>query len=250
MMCGIFGVVANTSDRLSSSFLNKIFRNLAISSSSRGKDSSGLCLYRQELNEVDIIKSPEPIQELLKKKQINEALVDAFLPNLSTRYAFGHARLVTNGTQLNHENNQPVLKKEVIGIHNGIIVNVEDLWARNSSLKREFEIDTEILLSLIEKKIEKEKMSIPKAVSESSDSVFGTVSAAILLEKYNRMVLFSNNGSLYKLSSESGHIFFASEESFLNRLGDKLNLREKIGNYSISQIIPQVIPQIARLVTQ
>ena len=48
------------------------------------------------------------------------------------RYIFGHSRLVTNGTQLNSDNNQPVVKDNIIGIHNGIIVNSDSLWMSNS----------------------------------------------------------------------------------------------------------------------
>jgi len=62
---------------------------------------------------------------------------------------FGHARLVTNGTQLEDENNQPVVKDGAVGIHNGIIVNGEELWAKNTGLERKYEIDTEVMLSLV-----------------------------------------------------------------------------------------------------
>ena len=61
----------------------------------------------------------------------------------------GHSRLVTNGSQINNHNNQPVIKDNLIGIHNGIIVNNNNLWKENKDLVREFQIDTEILLSMV-----------------------------------------------------------------------------------------------------
>ena len=42
----------------------------------------------------------------------------------------GHSRLVTNGAQENNQNNQPVVAGDMVGIHNGIIVNDEELWQR------------------------------------------------------------------------------------------------------------------------
>ena len=43
---------------------------------------------------------------------------------------FGHARLVTNGSQLHEVNNQPVMKDGILIIHNGIIVNADELWEK------------------------------------------------------------------------------------------------------------------------
>ena len=35
----------------------------------------------------------------------------------------GQTRLVTNGTKFIFENNQPIIAKNILGVHNGIIVN-------------------------------------------------------------------------------------------------------------------------------
>ena len=71
---------------------------------------------------------------------------------------------MTNGSQLNNINNQPVVKDGIISVHNGIISNSEDLWKDNSHLKRETDIDTEILLSLIKDNI-KSDYSVKKSFS-------------------------------------------------------------------------------------
>ena len=54
--------------------------------------------------------------------------------NRNLKLAFGHARLVTNGSQLNDSNNQPVVKDDIICIHNGIVVNADDLWKKTMIL--------------------------------------------------------------------------------------------------------------------
>ena len=48
----------------------------------------------------------------------------------------GHARLVTNGTHLKPENNQPVEKKDYSLIHNGIITNVDNLYNEHGYQKK------------------------------------------------------------------------------------------------------------------
>ena len=61
----------------------------------------------------------------------------------------GHSRLVTNGLQSQSYNNQPVIINDLIGIHNGIITNEEKIWSNHYELKREYEVDTEIILKLL-----------------------------------------------------------------------------------------------------
>ena len=148
-MCGIFGIIANKETQLKKEFFTKSINYLANASMSRGKDSSGLCLFNQSTNEVEVYKGPIPINRLMQNKDVIEAINNNFKHANKSFYGFGHARLVTNGTQLKSINNQPVIKDETIGIHNGIIVNVDDLWSEISSIKREYEIDTEVLLALI-----------------------------------------------------------------------------------------------------
>ena len=41
------------------------------------------------------------------------------------------------------------MKDGLIGIHNGIITNVDELWEVNKDLKRQYDIDTEIMLSML-----------------------------------------------------------------------------------------------------
>ena len=58
----------------------------------------------------------------------------------------GHSRLITNGLS----DNQPINRNGIIVIHNGIVVNDEEIWAENK-LKRYQKIDTEIIAALAEK---------------------------------------------------------------------------------------------------
>ena len=66
----------------------------------------------------------------------------------------GHTRLVTNGAAERYENNQPVFANGVTMIHNGIVVNVGDLWAAHGELTRTAEVDTEVMAALAGKQIE------------------------------------------------------------------------------------------------
>jgi len=153
-MCGIFGLIAKE-DNYNKKTLIKTFEDVAKLSQVRGKDSSGLA-YRFESNKtIEVLRGPVSIDELLLTndyKKLKQKIVEEIKTNSNKVFtALGHARLVTNGTQLKDFNNQPVIKDGVIGVHNGIIVNEAVLWNKHSSLKREYEIDTEILFSIIRK---------------------------------------------------------------------------------------------------
>ena len=47
--------------------------------------------------------------------------------------------------------------------HNGIVVNVDELWEMNRSLEREYEIDTEVLFALVQNSISTDGFSLESA---------------------------------------------------------------------------------------
>ncbi len=232
-MCGIFGIIAGANSDYKSCFLNKATRTLALLSESRGKDSSGLCLFNPIGQQLDVFKGPMPVSTLFKNKELQKQLLNSFDSNKTIRYAFGHARLVTNGSQLNDDNNQPVVKDGIVAIHNGIIVNVDDLWAKYPNLKREYEIDTEVFLSIL--RFQLQSGNLETAISKTFNDTFGTVSIALAFNDLNRFVLASNNGSLYVLHNNKDILFFASEKYMLSRFVKKVDL-SAIGDFTIEQV--------------
>lgn len=235
-MCGIFGIITSHKSKYSEVFLKKSLTKLAHLSQTRGKDSSGLCAFNHKIKEIEVIKGPMPIKRLFKQDVINRIISSAFNNGGFAKYAFGHARLVTNGTQLNDNNNQPVVKDGVVGVHNGIVVNVDELWEKHTQLKRENEIDTEVILALVRMELDKGE-STQNAVSKSIDKVFGTVSTALVFDDLQQFALATNNGSLYTIHNNKDILFFASERFMLSEFIKKVNL-SSIGDYSIKQILP------------
>ena len=143
-MCGIFGLILKPQTHISTKKIEAVIRKISILSELRGKDSSGIAFRNQADQAIHVIKGDIPIRDLLKSNEYKTQLNSALLANEQDQgfAAFGHARLVTNGSQLHEVNNQPVLKDDIILIHNGIIVNVNELWEQNKLLNREFSIDT------------------------------------------------------------------------------------------------------------
>ena len=191
-MCGIFGIVSqqNVSE--------KNLKHLAKLAQQRGKDSSGLVKYNDEC--YSVYRSDFSILNLIKKVKISNSSL-----------LLGHSRLITNG----HSDNQPVTKGEVILLHNGIIVNDEEIWNSLES-KKEQQIDSEaiagIALDLLKsnKKIE----LIPQLIFEKCK---GVASCAMAFPEIGKLLLFSNNGSLY-IGKKKNDFYFSSEKFPLKSL--------------------------------
>jgi glutamine---fructose-6-phosphate transaminase (isomerizing) len=218
-MCGIFGLIVKPGTNLPGENVVGTLIRIAQFSESRGKDSSGLAIRLSYDRSIEVIKGDVPIRQLLKSNTFSKVIhksIDEYLHGEGFS-AFGHARLVTNGSQLHEVNNQPVLKDGIILIHNGIIVNVDELWEQHPDLKREFLIDTEIIPALINKEL-KQQNDLALALNNTFNKLTGTFSLAVMLEDLNQFILATNNGSLYYLSDNQTFIIFASEGYFLEKL--------------------------------
>lgn len=192
-MCGIFGAI-------SQSKLDKIKINkLAKSSQRRGKDSSGLFFFSGE--EYSLWRATKKTSSLIKDIKDNDL-----------KFLMGHSRLITNGL----EDNQPVFQNNICVIHNGIIVNEEEIW-ENSKQQRKQKIDTE-LIAAITKDCLDSGLSLEEIPKNILKKCYGVVACAIALPELGKLMLFSNNGSLF-FGEIADTKYFASEKYFLQDIG-------------------------------
>ena len=220
-MCGIFGVIAKE-ENYSRDDLVAILEEVAKLSQVRGKDSSGLAFRFESTSQINVLKGPVSIDELLKTKEY-KAFKTSILNEVKPVHinkifaALGHARLVTNGSQLEDVNNQPVIKDGIVGIHNGIIVNEAELWNKHKDLKREYEIDTEILFALIRKYLSNNHSTI-QSINHTNKEIYGTVSTGFFINDKEEFVVYTNNGSLYILTNYKDIFIYGSEKNILKQL--------------------------------
>jgi hypothetical protein len=193
-MCGIFGQISLSEAGISV----KEVEILAKHSEQRGKDSSGLLFY-QDLT-YKIARADFDIEKLLGKADFNKATL-----------VLGHSRLITNGL----EDNQPVVRNKSCVLHNGIIVNEEDIWNKLNS-KRFLKIDSEIILAIAEDHFAS-GFSLEELPKKILSLCKGVVACAIVFAEIGKLVLFSNNGSLYIGKNKTG-IAFASESFALAQI--------------------------------
>jgi len=192
-MCGIFGLISD--DNINYDHL----RHLALHARQRGRDSSGLIYH--DNNAYKAKRADYDIKELLNRQKY-----------LGTRVVIGHSRLITNGLA----DNQPVVRDGIILIHNGIIVNDEAIWDA-LNVDRLFRIDSEAIIGIAIQYLNEggDLVNLPNKVLSQCK---GTISCALIVPKKGKVLLFSNNGSLYT-GKNAGSTYFSSERSPLKILG-------------------------------
>lgn len=192
-MCGIFGIVS------SSRWQKSDLKLLATHAEQRGRDSSGLVFDRD--GRYAVTRADHDISKLLSDTKLAPSHV-----------VMGHSRLITNGLG----DNQPVLRDGVCVLHNGIIVNYEQIW-ETIPKTRELEIDTEIIAALAATAVERDG-HVDNVAATVLDACKGVAACAVAFPKLGKLCLFSNNGSLYV--GETGGCFYFSSEAFpLTELG-------------------------------
>jgi glucosamine--fructose-6-phosphate aminotransferase (isomerizing) len=242
-MCGIFGIVANHKSNLNYKKANAILDKFFILSELRGKESSGIAVKNYGSKEVNILKQSIPGSVLIKDAHYKSFLVNAFqsLFNEKQIHSFSliaHTRLVTNGSQENNDNNQPVLRDGFVGVHNGILCNINQLWENSSELNRLYQVDSEWLVSAVQHGVSNGEDTL-KVADNIYKHVEGTFSTAVLSNNTNYLLLSSNNGSMYFLTNNDASIFlFSSERMILEDLVSQLSLESEfaIANIEWSRI--------------
>ncbi|XOF34033.1 MAG: glucosamine 6-phosphate synthetase [Candidatus Electrothrix sp. YB6] len=212
-MCGIFGVLVSGYQKRTDEI-----SLLAKYAEQRGRDSSGLLLFKDDRYKV--IRGDLPVTRLLSKSKVKGAKLIA-----------GHSRLATNGIG----DNQPVIRDGIITVHNGIICNTDEIWGDIDAV-RQLTIDTEIIPVIVREERKKET-----SLDSVADILFtkcdGVVSAAVFVPIDGSLFLFSNNGSLYT-GTKREDLFFSSESWPLSEIGCdnvtqvKKALELKIPNYT------------------
>lgn len=193
MMCGIFGVLGSEQVDVG------VVKRLASYARQRGRDSSGLVMATA--SQVTVSRADFEIMKLLKKSSLD-----------SCTFMAGHSRLVTNG----HLDNQPVARESVLVLHNGIIVNTEELWTRMGKTPNH-QIDSEVLPALAVHFLDKGH-SLESAVTQTIAACVGVVSVVMVFPKLGKVVLASNNGSLFRGNIKST-VYFSSEQYPLSEIG-------------------------------
>ncbi len=217
-MCGIFGVIATGKTKIQVRHLSLGITRAMLESERRGKDSSGVLSITNM--EVVVAKSPNRAKFLVRSDEFKQVLqiAEKNFSEEKTFAFFGHTRMATHGSAESEVDNQPVIKDQQIALHNGIIINSDELFAQNSEMVRNYEVDTEAFVSLVAE-YSKNGLSEFSAIEKAFGNCKGANTLVYFTLSSQYLYLATSNGSLYYVADSSRGIFlFASEKQTLSNL--------------------------------
>ena len=212
-MCGIFGAIGDyDKDKL---------KILAILNENRGRDSFGL--YRRDFYKKKglIYKTVDTPTMVLDNPKLNR-----YMKN-SKGIFLGHTRFATKGDAI-AKNSHPFQYGNVIGTHNGIIYNVEELGLEYTDSN--FEVDSQVIFYLLNKERDF------KSVFEKLDGYWGL---AWTDKRYPKQILLSShNQGVYYVKIQNRAIYYSSDENHLKLI---------TGNRGDSEILRVPDNQVIRI---
>lgn len=136
-MCGLAGFSLNPNATVDATVLAAA---LALSIESRGGHATGIAHYHPHQKAVLVTKDGVTAYEFMDR------IMESVSPEC--RAAIIHTRFGTKGSSDKNENNHPIVLPGIVGVHNGIITNDEEV-TKKLELDRVAEVDSEVLFHII-----------------------------------------------------------------------------------------------------
>lgn len=238
-MCGIFGAVGVEHLGLNYKEFKNCVEHMFAEAEIRGTEAMGLAVVSKDPAgdcSIYVYKSAGRAKKIVKKQEYDDFLSKAW--NAGTVSAFfGHSRLVTNGWQIDFENNQPVVSDYCVGVHNGIVVNDNQLTKEFSLENLLSNVDTEIIYRILDKLYSSfGENSDAHALSKLYEHIEGVANLVFTTKKTDAVYLSTNNGSLFWVEDQELTVF-ASERVILDASLRHSSLEERKWG-GVAQLIP------------
>ncbi len=198
----------------------------------RGYDSAGLAV-RDGTDPVQIVKAKGRLKVLEEKTDGGHAL--------SGTCGIGHTRWATHG-EPSEQNAHPHCSDDgnVVGVHNGIIENYQEL--REKLLRNGYTFysstDTEVALKLIDYYYKKYAHTPVDAINHAMVRIRGSYALAVLFKDYPGEIYAARKDSPMIIGSRDGEQFLASDVPAILKYTRTVYY---VGNLELARLSPQGI---------
>ena len=212
-MCGIIGVASNrpVADRL----LTGLFRQ-----EYRGYDSSGVAVFNNQSNQIDVIR------KLGKVSELQTAMATS---PLEGNMGIAHTRWATHGSPTEINAHPHSSKNDIYIVHNGIIENHAALRTTLKALGYEFvsETDTEVIAHLVHAKFTNGCNSLAEALQDAVEELEGAYAIGAISAKQPGVIAAARKGSPLVLGVAEGENFLASDQLALADFSEEFIFMEE-----------------------
>lgn len=171
----------------------------------RGYDSAGLAV-RSGTNDVEIVKAKGRLRVLAEKTNDGKALKGTL--------GIGHTRWATHG-EPSENNAHPHVSddRNVVGVHNGIIENYQEL--KEKLLRHDYTFysntDTEVAIKLIDYYMKKYKEGPIDSIARAMTRIKGSYALAVIFKDYPEEFYVARKDSPMVIGIAEGASFIASD---------------------------------------
>ena len=240
-MCSIFGMGFFQDHTLDDTEMIKtIMANLLKEGEIAGKAASGVAVMKT--NTANVIRRALSGSALGKDENYTDFASKHMVvgknenPDDSLVSIIGHCRMPTKGSPMNNYNNHPIVTENIIGVHNGMIYNDDDLFNKfRKNITRIAQVDTEIIFQLVAhftRRLGENKTT--EAIKNTAKYIKGGYACAMLntSSPYNLFLFRDNNPIrvLYypvvkvMLFATREHFILSAVKPFGNYLGDPVEI--------------------------
>ena len=197
-MCGIVGYIGS---RQAAPILLDGLSKLEY----RGYDSAGIAVRRAD-GEFDVVKAKGKLKELVEKTNSGFSV--------QGNCGIGHTRWATHG-EPSEANAHPHMSndKSIVGVHNGIIENYQEIKAKLEKADYSFysDTDTEILLNLIEYYRKEYHQDPVEAITHVMMRVRGTYAIAVMFKDCPGKIFVARKDAPMIIGIGDKEMFLASD---------------------------------------
>jgi glucosamine--fructose-6-phosphate aminotransferase (isomerizing) len=241
-MCGLFGIQYLYKKNISLKNIEKDVQLLTKLSRIRGTDTFGISISSED--KESIFKINEDPKRAIKRKDY-KLFLKKNLDTLSFPVGInGQTRLVTNGTKFVDLNNQPIITKNIIGTHNGILIFDNIGIKNNAEILEGYKVKSDSLnfYENLSKIYEKDENNFIKNFKDYLQDLVGNFSVAFRVMPKKINFLSSNCGSLYYYLDDKSLVFSSEKNILLDFLHNSKSIFfDKNKKISIKKIINKII---------
>ena len=212
-MCGIIGVASNrpVADKLLTGLLRQEYR---------GYDSSGVAVFNDQSNQIDVIR------KLGKVSELQAAMATSPLVG---NMGIAHTRWATHGSPTEINAHPHSSKNDIYIVHNGIIENHAALRTTLKALGYEFvsETDTEVIAHLVHAKFTNGCNSLAEALQDAVEELEGAYAIGAISAKHPGVIAAARKGSPLVLGVAEGENFIASDQLALADFSEEFIFMEE-----------------------